>query len=293
MDLLTSVALDIYYNDHCINGVVGAKSSYRHVIDHLKKHFGDMATNVISTRDVQEYCRKRRAGIIGKVAGNGTLDRELRMLMSAIRFAAKQLKIQPEECMPDIRSAFPRPPKGQKEWLNLDEMNYMLKLAKGKDEKPSRVYRFCMMGFYAGARKEAILELQPQKQINIRSGLIDFNPPGRSQTNKQRPIVPIADELMPLVEEVIYLNDEYFCIHPGSIRPTFEALVKKCGFEKHVTPHILRHTYATQALQNGVSIWDVAGILGDDPKTVQEHYGHHCPGYLRDAVNFRKKYVNS
>ena len=286
-DLLTSTGLDIYYSDHCEQQVVAARSSYKHVIEHLKKHFGLMATNVISTVDVNEYCKKRRAGKIGKQAGDGTLHRELTMLLTAIRFSAKQLRLKEEDIVPDIISAFPRPPQGKKIWLTLEEMDHMLDLCR--NEELSRVYRFCMIGFYCGQRKEAILELQPKKQINLKTGLIDFNPPGRAQTTKQRPIVPIADDLMPLAEEIVQRGDDYWCVHPGSIRDCFELLVKKCNFDKHVTPHVLRHTYATQALQNGVTIWDVAGVLGDDPKTVQKHYGHHCPGYLKDAVNFRKK----
>lgn len=285
-DLLTAIALDIYWHDHCELQVIAARSSYKHVIEHLKKHFGHLATNVISTVDVREYCNKRRAGKIGKQASDGTLHRELTMLLTAIRFAAKKLRLKNDDIVPDIISAFPRRPTGKKIWLTLEEMDHMLNLSRSND---SRVYRFCMIGFYCGQRKEAILELQPKKQINLKTGLIDFNPPGRVQTKKQRPIVPIADDLMPLAEEIVQRDDDYWCIHPGSIRSNFEALVEKCKFDKHVTPHVLRHTYATQALQNGISIWDVAGVLGDDPKTVQEHYGHHCPGYLKDAVNFRRK----
>lgn len=291
IDLMTDQALDIYWRDHCEHGVIAAKSSYRHVIEHLKKHFGAIATNAISTTDVYEYCRKRRAGVIGMIAGNGTLNRELRMLLTAIRFAAKALRIPEAEVMPEITSAFPKPPKGMKEGLPQEEMDFMLEVAKAHKEFPSRIYRFCMIGFYCGARKEAILQLKPKEQINLKTGLINFNTPGRSQTSKNRPIVPIADELMPLMEEVVSRGDEYFCVHPGSIRPNFEWLVKKCGFDKerNITPHILRHTYAIQALQNGVSIWDVANVLGDDPQTVKDHYGQYCPTFLRDAVNFRKR----
>lgn len=289
MDITTELVLDNYYRDHCENGVVAAKSSYKPVIEHLKKHFGNMATNIISTTDVQNYCILRRKGQIGRTANNGTLDRELRILMAAMRFAAKRLRIPEADIVPDIASAFPRPPQGKKIWLTITEMDYMLQMAKGNRQTPSRIYRFCMIGFYCGQRKSAILQLRTKEQINLKTGIIDFNPPGRPQTKKMRPIVPIADDLMPLVQQVMETGDEYFCGHPGSIRSNFEGLVKKCGFEKNITPHVLRHTYATQALQNGISIWDVAGVLGDDPKTVQEHYGHHCPEYLQKAVNFRRK----
>jgi integrase len=39
-----------------------------------------------------------------------------------------------------------------------------------------------------------------------------------------------------------------------------------------VTPHKFRHTFARILLQRGVPVADVADLLGDDEKTVREHY---------------------
>ena len=55
-----------------------------------------------------------------------------------------------------------------------------------------------------------------------------------------------------------------------------------------VTRHTLRHTWATWAAQHRVSMWDIAGVLGDTVETVTRNYAHHSPDDLRAAVNFRK-----
>jgi integrase len=52
-----------------------------------------------------------------------------------------------------------------------------------------------------------------------------------------------------------------------------------------VTPHVLKHTCATLMLQNGVSIWDVAGVLGTSEAVIRTTYGHHAIEHLRRAVN--------
>ena len=52
-------------------------------------------------------------------------------------------------------------------------------------------------------------------------------------------------------------------------------------------PHDMRRTWATHAAQNGVSLWDIAGVLGDSPVVVANHYAHHCADHLRGAVDFR------
>jgi integrase len=48
-------------------------------------------------------------------------------------------------------------------------------------------------------------------------------------------------------------------------------------FEEPPTPHRLRHTFARILLQKGVPVADVADLLGDDEKTVREHYARWVP----------------
>lgn len=48
-------------------------------------------------------------------------------------------------------------------------------------------------------------------------------------------------------------------------------------FEEPPTPHRFRHTFARILLQRGVPVSDVADLLGDDEKTVREHYARWVP----------------
>ena len=48
-------------------------------------------------------------------------------------------------------------------------------------------------------------------------------------------------------------------------------------FEEPATPHRFRHTFARMLLEKGVPIADVADLLGDDEKTVREHYARWVP----------------
>ena len=36
--------------------------------------------------------------------------------------------------------------------------------------------------------------------------------------------------------------------------------------------------------QRGVSLWDIAGILGNSLDVVERTYAHHSPDYLREAA---------
>jgi integrase len=48
-------------------------------------------------------------------------------------------------------------------------------------------------------------------------------------------------------------------------------------FEEEPTPHRFRHTFARILLQRGVPVADVADLLGDDEKTVRQHYSRWVP----------------
>ncbi|MGC1236793.1 MAG: tyrosine-type recombinase/integrase [Xanthobacteraceae bacterium] len=56
------------------------------------------------------------------------------------------------------------------------------------------------------------------------------------------------------------------------------------GLGADVTPHVLRHTCATMLLQLGVSVYDVAGVIGASEEVVRRTYGHHAQDHLRLAV---------
>jgi len=48
-------------------------------------------------------------------------------------------------------------------------------------------------------------------------------------------------------------------------------------FDETPTPHRFRHTFARILLERGVPVADVADLLGDDEKTVREHYSRWVP----------------
>jgi len=48
-------------------------------------------------------------------------------------------------------------------------------------------------------------------------------------------------------------------------------------FEETPTPHRFRHTFARILLQRGVPVADVADLLGDEEKTVRQHYSRWVP----------------
>jgi integrase len=55
-----------------------------------------------------------------------------------------------------------------------------------------------------------------------------------------------------------------------------------------VTPHVLRHTWASLAAMAGKPMQDIAAVMGDTIKTIEAHYLHLSPDHLRDVIDFKE-----
>lgn len=76
-------------------------------------------------------------------------------------------------------------------------------------------------------------------------------------------------------------------ISPRSIQRTIKKYAKMAGITKPVTPHTLRHSYATDLLQNGADIRSVQSMLGHASITTTQIYTHITDRELRKV---HKKY---
>jgi integrase len=68
-----------------------------------------------------------------------------------------------------------------------------------------------------------------------------------------------------------------------------DRMIKKASGDARIDPpisfHTLRHTWASQAVMNGVSLMVVAKNLGhSDTRMVEKHYGHLAPSYIVEAI---------
>lgn len=251
------------------------------LFDALALHSGGYFPREITEDLVEEYVSRRMGGRLGRKASAGGVRRDLEMLRAALRRAAKRKEIPPFDFPAE---AVPQAPEARDRWLTDAERDRLLAAADTDPERLSRAYRFIAIALGTASRKRAV-ETLTKAQVDLAQGVIHLNPAGRRQTRKRRPTVPIAAWLRPIIERAMIESEtEYLLDHPGAIRTAFEGAVARSGL-KGVTPHTLRHTWATRAAQNGVPLLDIAGVLGDRLETVMATYLHHCPEHLRGAVD--------
>ncbi|MBT4856599.1 tyrosine-type recombinase/integrase [Candidatus Uhrbacteria bacterium] len=78
-------------------------------------------------------------------------------------------------------------------------------------------------------------------------------------------------------------------VSPRTVQRTIERYAAEAGITKRITPHTLRHTFATDLLQNGADIRSVQAMLGHESITTTQIYTHVTDRKLK-AVH--KKFHN-
>ena len=148
------------------------------------------------------------------------------------------------------------------------------------------LFFYCMIAFNTLSRPDAILSLQ-RSQIEFEDRLIALNPPGRKQTKKYRPVVPITNTLLPWLKNSAHEQFVHWKGKPiASIKTGFRRLRERANLSADVIPYTIRHTMATELRKRGVPPWEVAGMLGHKTggyKTT-EIYAKYDPDYLSKAI---------
>jgi site-specific recombinase XerD len=70
-----------------------------------------------------------------------------------------------------------------------------------------------------------------------------------------------------------------------------QRVIKKAGIQKRITPHSLRHTFMTLALDAGVSVRDAANTMGYSDTRMVSYYDHGKENLPRNATHFVAAFV--
>jgi len=83
---------------------------------------------------------------------------------------------------------------------------------------------------------------------------------------------------------IVFLNRRGNKLTRVMIFTIIKILVEKAGIKKQVSPHTLRHSFATHLVEGGADLRAVQEMLGHESILTTEIYTHLSREYLRDAI---------
>lgn len=153
-----------------------------------------------------------------------------------------------------------------------------------------------------GLRDKLIIEmlyatgLRASELVNIKISDIDFNNRRIIVTgkgNKQRIVYygEYAEEVLKKYiakydlnkDNYLFINSKGQKITDRGVRYIIDNIMKKLSIKVHVTPHVLRHTFATDMLNNGCDIRVVQELLGHSSLKTTEIYTHVTNEHLKEV----------
>lgn len=220
---------------------------------------------------VDQYISNRKASA-------GTINREVAVLQSALRWSFKRGTIDFVPSLPRLPS-----PKPRSQFLTDAEAHKLVAACQPYPWLES----FVKIALMTGQRKEAILSLR-WEQVDFNTGLIDFNDATISMPHRRkgRGIVPMSDALRKMLINMDRSSPYVIHRNGGRIRD-FRALWAKIMAELglSITPHVLRHTVATQLAQKNVPMTQISRLLGHKSTAITERvYAKFSPDFCKQAV---------
>lgn len=249
-------------------------------IEHLRRELGPYRVADLNSGVVRAYSRVR-------MVADGTLRRELGVLIAAINLAVRDRRLAHND-VPHI----PLPPSGppRKNYLAPTEIDAFLAAAMAhtpEGARLTRLTRFVYLALETGARAEAIRQLR-WSSVDLAAGTIDFR--NGEVSRKRRVITTISDVLRPVLERAYAERQTDFVLDiDGEVRSAWETWLAKTEWAGRVTPHALRKSFASAALQAGVPAEVVADAIGDSLQTTLKFYAFISHAQRAEAVNWRNR----
>ncbi|MFA4890182.1 MAG: site-specific tyrosine recombinase/integron integrase [Candidatus Paceibacterota bacterium] len=181
---------------------------------------------------------------------------------------------------------------GQRELdlITEEELARLLDAPKGNTLKELRDKAILELLFSTGLRVSELCSLNRDHITDARAG--EFSVRGKGDKIR---VVFISDSAQKAIKD--YLNkrvdtEEALFVSAGKNttrldRRSIERIVKfyaiKAGIAKKVTPHVIRHCFATDLLSNGADLRSVQYLLGHSSITTTQIYTHVTDKQLREV----------
>jgi len=268
--------------------------------DFYLRRFSEFAKNPVPkdvTRDkIHEYrlwLNRLESGHQREQLSKSTQNYHLIALRSFLKYLARQAI----ESLPSEQIELAKTAMRTVEFLEIDELDRLLAvpMKHGTGLIPLRDKAILELLFSTGLR---VSELSTLKIDSVNLKRDEFTIRGKGEKTR---LVFLSSTAKETVKEYLSkrrdTSPSLFVSHdrakkgrqssdpitPRSIQRMVERYSLEAGITKHITPHTLRHTFATDLLLNGADIRSVQSMLGHSSITTTQIYTHITNNQMKDV----------
>lgn len=193
----------------------------------------------------------------------------------------------------------PKVTRKQVTFLNYDEVTRLIEQINCSDESGLRDRAIIELLFSSGLR---VSELTNLNRDHINTKRREFMVRGKGQKDRPVFVSPSAaehvdtylasriDNLPPLFlsysrNNISSMAGDYRRLSARSIQRMINKYARLAGITKHVSPHTMRHSFATDLLMNGADLRSVQSMLGHSSIATTQIYTHVTDQHLREVYD--------
>ncbi|NLA42974.1 tyrosine-type recombinase/integrase [Candidatus Saccharibacteria bacterium] len=267
---------------------------------HYLMRFSDFTGNISVDKITTELIRKYRLWLNRYVNQNGdslSITTQSYHLI-ALRGFLQYLSKRDIKSLPPDKIELPKTHRKQVTFLHVDEVERLINEINTSDEAGLRDRAIIELLFSSGLR---VSELVALNRDHVNTKRREFTVRGKGQ--KDRPVfisqeaadhldnylATRTDSLIPLFisysrnAQTIKTDGDFRRLTPRSIQRMVSKYTKLAGITKHVSPHTMRHSFATDLLMNGADIRSVQSMLGHSDISTTQVYTHVTDEHLKDV----------
>jgi integrase/recombinase XerD len=230
-----------------------------------------------------------------KPAAPATLQRKAACLRSFYRHLRREMLIDHD---PTANLRAPRKSAKLPRVLSRDEVGLLLNSADGRKPAAIRDRAILEVMYACGLRASEVIGLQVS-DVDLKRGVLR----ARGKGSKER-MVPVGSQAVKAisrylergrpklmrpaqsgVETHLFLNQRGGPLTRQGLYKIVQGHAKKAGLDQHMSPHTLRHTFATHLLAGGCELRAVQEMLGHADIATTQIYTHLSAQRLRETYD--------
>ena len=234
--------------------------------------------------------RRFLAYLKGKEFLKSTVSRKLACLKSFFKYLTREHLVSAN---PASGIATPKRERRLPSFLETKEVEHLIETTKGDSWEMKRDRAILETLYSSGIRVSELVGLN-WEDVDLLSGLLKV----RGKGKKER-IVPLGSCASDAIKEYmdarvtdsedgslpLFLNRSKTRLTDRSVRRIILKCAKRAALKKGISPHTLRHTFATHLLDRGADLRSVQELLGHAHLSTTQIYTHVSAKRLREAYD--------